>query len=107
MQVALLFSGIAFSSLLFFRSPGAFIASLVIMGVFLGPIFPLALSVMIGHSLSNRVAGAVLACCALGSAALPATLGFLSSFAHSLQTAMMLPLACLALLFAFVFWLKS
>lgn len=106
LQVALLFSAIAFSSLLFFRSPGSFIASLIITGAFLGPIFPLALSVMIGHSLSNRVAGAVLACCALGSAALPSALGFLSSFAHSLQTAMMLPLACIALLFTSAFWLK-
>jgi MFS transporter, FHS family, glucose/mannose:H+ symporter len=106
LQVALLFSAIAFSSLLLFRSPGSFIASLIITGAFLGPIFPLALSIMIGHALSNRVAGAVLACCALGSAALPSALGFLSSFTHSLQTAMALPLACLALLFISSFRLK-
>jgi len=98
LQIALLSSAAAFAVLLLPHSAMAFTAGCILTGCLLGPVFPLTLSMMIGHALSNRVMGMILASCALGSAILPSMLGLLSSLSHSLQLAMLLPLAGLVVL---------
>jgi MFS transporter, FHS family, glucose/mannose:H+ symporter len=107
LRIAIVCGAISFVSLIFFHAGGFFLARCVITGVFLGPVFPLTLSLMIGRSLSTRTIGIALASCALGSAALPSLLGFLSSLSRSLQAAMLLPLIGLVILLSISGLLRS
>jgi fucose permease len=93
LKVALLSSATVLAILILLHSKASFTAGCVLTGCLLGPVFPITLSIMIGYKLSNRVMGAALASCALGSAILPSILGLLSGLWHSLQLAMLLPVA--------------
>jgi FHS family glucose/mannose:H+ symporter-like MFS transporter len=101
LRLTLLASAFVTVTLLFLRDLQFFTLGCLLLGLFLGPSFPLALSLMLGRSFPTRRVGFVLASCALGCAVLPALLGLTSDSFHSLRGAMLLPVAALLALALF------
>jgi fucose permease len=81
--------------------PTSFAVSLgsALMGVCLGPIFPLILAAAIEHRLQARSMGVVLGACGLGSAILPSFIGFISNLS-TLRLALGVPVIALLVLLA-------
>ena len=75
----------------------------VILGLSLGPVFPVTFALILGHKPSPRQAGVILAASGLGAALLPWLMGVVSRQAGSLRTAFMLPLAVALSLLLFSF----
>lgn len=72
----------------------------LLMGICMGPLFPVFLSIALSYGYPVRVMGGILAACALGSALLPFLLGVLSSL-FSLRVGMVLLVLGLFLLLLF------
>lgn len=67
-------------------------------GVFLGPIFPVALSYFLGQRPAPRQTGIVLTACGLGASVMPLLLGILAQRLNSLRLALVVPAGCLLLM---------
>lgn len=63
-----------------------------LVGFSLAPVFPLSLSFFLSHADKSKSAGMVFAICGLGGAALPWMTGAVSSYRHSLQWGLSIPL---------------
>jgi FHS family glucose/mannose:H+ symporter-like MFS transporter len=96
-RVALISSACCIVLLVATSSIRTLIACSIVIGICIGPIFPLLLSAVIECQLAPRAIGVILAASGLGAAILPYLFGILSS-ASSLQTAMLLPFVSLLVL---------
>ena len=65
----------------------------VLLGITLGPIFPVTFAILMGHRPPARAAGAILATSGLGAAGLSWLMGVISTGTNSLQLALALPVA--------------
>ena len=98
--VALVISTLA---LLFAHTAVEITAVAVILGLSLGPVFPVTFALILGRKPSPRQAGVILAASGLGAALLPWLMGVLSRQSGSLRTAFLLPLAVAVGLLIFSF----
>lgn len=81
------------------HSPALIAACALLLGLSLAPFFPATFALLMNESPSARQAGIVLAVSGLGAAALPWSMGVISSASNSLQRALIVPfVAALALL---------
>jgi fucose permease len=89
---------------------GIAIAS-ALVGFSLAPIFPLNLSFFLSHADQSKSAGVVLAICGLGGAVLPWLTGTVSTYRHSLQWGLSVPLLAslcmLGLSLYYVFFIRA
>ena len=81
-----------------------------LVGLSLAPVFPLSLSFFLSHADKSKSAGMVFAICGLGGAALPWMTGAVSSYRHSLQWGLSIPLVAalfmLGLSLYYVFFMR-
>ncbi|QEE29516.1 MFS transporter [Terriglobus albidus] len=101
--VALVISTLA---LLFAHTAVEITVVAVILGLSLGPVFPVTFALILGRKPSPRQAGVILAASGLGAALLPWLMGVLSRQSDSLRTAFLLPLAVAVGLLIFSFRLS-
>jgi fucose permease len=80
------------------------------VGFSLAPVFPLSLSFFLSHADQSKSAGVVFAICGLGGAVLPWLTGAVSTYRHSLQWGLSIPLVAalfmLALSVYYVFFIR-
>ena len=82
----------------------ASLAALAIaLGFTLAPIFPATFALLLAQQPPARRAGIALAASGLGAAALPSLMGLVSTHAHSLQLALIIPVATALLMLALTF----
>ena len=81
-----------------------------LVGFSLAPVFPLSLSFFLSHADQSKSAGVVFAICGLGGAVLPWLTGAASTYRHSLQWGLSIPLVAalfmLALSVYYVFFIR-
>ena len=81
-----------------------------LVGFSLAPVFPLSLSFFLFHADQSKSAGVVFAICGLGGAVLPWLTGAVSTYRHSLQWGLSIPLVAalfmLALSVYYVFFIR-
>jgi FHS family glucose/mannose:H+ symporter-like MFS transporter len=92
-RIALLLSAALAAALASAHSAASIATSAVLLGIALAPIFPATFAIFLAHRPPARIAGMVLAASGLGAAALPWLMGVLSTRTHSLQLALILPVA--------------
>ena len=97
LRVSIVASAACLGWLVVAPSPVVLLATCVLVGICLGPVFPLLLSASIGYGLSERTLGLALAACGLGAAVFPSLLG-LAAANWSLRAGMMVPIAGLCML---------
>jgi FHS family glucose/mannose:H+ symporter-like MFS transporter len=88
--------------LLFGRSMGVIAVWAALIGMMLGPAFPLIVAAAMNRGTSSRQTGTVLAMCGAGATAMPLLLGIVSQRTASLREALVLPGVCLAGMFVVV-----
>ncbi|WP_263418503.1 MFS transporter [Terriglobus albidus] len=106
-RVALVALVISTLALLFAHTTIAITAAAIVLGLSLGPVFPVTFALILGRKPSPRQAGIILAASGLGAALLPWLMGVVSRQAGSLRMAFLLPLAVAVSLLLFSFRLAS
>lgn len=79
----------------------------VLIGICLGPVFPVTFAMILGHKPTSRQAGIILASSGIGAAFLPWLMGVLSRQTGSLRLAFILPVASTLALLLCSFRLRS
>lgn len=92
-RASLLLLTFSTAALFFLHSAAGITAVAILIGFFLGPVFPVTFALILAHRPSPRQAGIILACSGLGAALLPWLMGIVSRQTGSLRTAFALPLA--------------
>ncbi|MGO4213779.1 sugar MFS transporter, partial [Terriglobus sp. YAF25] len=103
LRLALVVLVISTLALLFAHTAVEITAVAVILGLSLGPVFPVTFALILGRKPSPRQAGVIIAASGLGAALLPWFMGVVSRQASSLRTAFLLPLAVAVGLLLFSF----
>ena len=90
--LAVLSSVVSICLLLMARSYTDIAIASTLVGFSLAPVFPLSLSFFLSHADQSKSAGVVFAICGLGGAVLPWLTGAASTYRHSLQWGLSIPL---------------